>query len=80
MSADSATSITQDIGMSDGITVTVSFLVLAVALKSLRLIAVAFICLLGAFGGAFLLTWPLAKRISTPNVRGSFALRCFGST
>ena len=67
INADSASSITLDIGRSDAITVTISFLLLACALRSLRLIALTFAALVAAFGGAFLLTWPLTKAMSTPN-------------
>ena len=67
INADSASSITLDIGRSDAITVTISFLLLALALRSLRLIALTFAALVAAFGGAFLLTWPLTKAMSTPN-------------
>ena len=67
INADSASSITLDIGRSDAITVTISFLLLALALRSLRLIALTFAALVAAFGGAFLLTWPLTKAMNTPN-------------
>jgi len=67
INADSAASITLDIGRSDSITVSISFLLLALALRSIRLIALTFAALVAAFGGAFLLTWPLTTAMSTPN-------------
>ena len=67
ISADSGSSITADIGQSDAVTVTLSFLLLACALRSLRLIALTFVALCAAFGAAFLLIWPLTEAMSTPN-------------
>jgi hypothetical protein len=67
INADSSAAITADIGQSDGVTVTLSFLLLALALRSLRLIMLTFVALCAAFGGAFLLTWPLTGSMSTPN-------------
>ena len=67
ISADSGASITMDIGQSDAVTVSLSFLLLALALRSLRLIALTFVALCAAFGAAFLLIWPLTTAMSTPN-------------
>ncbi len=67
ISADSGASITVDIGQSDAVTVTLSFLLLALALRSIRLIALTFVALCAAFGSAFLLIWPLTGAMSTPN-------------
>jgi uncharacterized membrane protein YdfJ with MMPL/SSD domain len=67
INAESSSSITLDIGRSDAVTVSLSFLLLALALRSLRLIALTFAALVAAFGGAFMLTWPLTTRLATPN-------------
>ena len=67
ISADSGASITMDIGQSDAVTVSLSFLLLALALRSIRLIMLTFIALCAAFGAAFLLIWPLTTAMSTPN-------------
>ncbi len=67
VTSDSTTAILQDVAKSDGITVTISFLLLAAALRSVRLITLAFACLVASFGGAFLLTWPLTTAMNTPN-------------
>ena len=74
INADSAASITLDIGRSDSITVSISFLLLACALRSLRLIALTFAALVAAFGGAFLLAWPLTKAMNTPNFTTSLLI------
>ena len=67
ISSDSGSSITLDIAQSDAVTVTLSFLLLALALRTIRLIALTFVALCAAFGGAFLLIWPLTNDMSTPN-------------
>ena len=61
ISSDSGSSITFDIAQSDAVTVTLSFLLLALALRTIRLIALTFVALCAAFGGAFLLIWPLTN-------------------
>ena len=67
ISSDSGASITMDIAQSDAVTITLSFLLLALALRSIRLIALTGVALCAAFGGAFLLIWPLTNDMSTPN-------------
>ena len=74
VTADSTSAILQDVALSDGITVSMSFLLLAAALRSLRLIAVAFASLVAAFGGAFLLAWPLTTAMNVPNFTTSLLI------
>jgi uncharacterized membrane protein YdfJ with MMPL/SSD domain len=74
INADSAAAVAQDIATSDGATVSVSFLLLAAALRSLRLVALTAAALAAAFGAAFLLTWPLSATLSTPNFTTSLLI------
>ena len=74
ISFDSATSITLDIAQSDAVTVTLSFLLLALALRSIRLIALTFLALCASFGAAFLLVWPLTTDMNTPNFTTSLVI------
>ena len=74
INADSAAAVAKDIATSDGATVSVSFLLLAAALRSLRLVALTAAALAAAFGAAFLLTWPLSASLSTPNFTTSLLI------
>lgn len=74
VTSDSTSSILLDVAVSDSITVSISFLLLAMALRSLRLIAFAFASLVAAFGGAFLLIWPLTTSMNVPNFTTSLVI------
>ena len=74
ITADSSAAVAHDIAASDGATVSISFLLLAVALRSLRLVALTAAALAAAFGAAFLLTWPLSAALSTPNFTTSLLI------
>ena len=74
INADSAEAVARDIGSSDGVTVAISFLLLAAALRSVRLVALTAAALAAAFGAAFLLTWPLSASLSTPNFTTSLLI------
>ena len=67
VTADSGAAILGEVASSDGITVTLSFLILACAIRSMRMIAVAFSALVVAFGFAFILIWPLTGAMRVPN-------------
>ena len=67
LTADSGAAILGEVGASDGVTVTLSFLILACAIRSLRLIAVALSALIVAFGFAFIFLWPLTTALRVPN-------------
>ena len=56
------------------VTVSLSFMLLGGALRSFRLIGVAFIALVAAFGFAFALVWPLTTRMNVPNFTTSLVI------
>jgi hypothetical protein len=56
------------------VTVSLSFMLLGGALRSFRLIGVAFIALVAAFGFAFALVWPLTTSMNVPNFTTSLVL------
>ena len=66
INADSADANAEETSRSDGITVTLSGVMLAVALRSLRLVLLTVAALALAFGGAFICTWPITVAMHTP--------------
>lgn len=56
------------------VTVSLSFCLLGAALRSLRLIGVAFLSLVAAFGFAFALVWPLTTSMNVPNFTTSLVI------
>ena len=74
ISVDSSTSILLDVAVTDCITVTLSFILLGCALRSFKLIGVAFLALVAAFGFAFMLTWPLTTTQNVPNFTTSLVI------
>lgn len=74
ISTDSSTDILLDVAVTDVITVSLSFCLLGAALRSLKLIGVAFLALVAAFGFAFALVWPMTKTQNVPNFTTSLVI------
>lgn len=64
---DSSTAILRELVVSDAATVSLSFIVFALVLGSPRLVGLTLVCLVASFCGAFLLLWPVAVTLATPN-------------